>query len=225
VVRLAANGPPSASAGPTGRPEADPAADAEDGGRRSINDRRRPSRIPSTRSGRICCAVSTFAGRTTSGAPMSPASPCEGLPLPRRRDGLGEPPRAGVAVVEHEGCRSLLHAFEEAVARHGRPKIFNTDLGQPVHQPSVHRGPGRRRRSNFHERTGQVDGQRLHRAAMAVDELRVHLVSHLRDRLGSPRRHWTVDRVPQLRPTSLDARGGRTPVEVHEEAGGIRPAP
>ena len=32
-----------------------------------------------------------------------------------------------------------LEAVEEALAKYGRPEIFNTDQGSPVHQRRVHR--------------------------------------------------------------------------------------
>jgi putative transposase len=46
-----------------------------------------------------------------------------------------------------------LAALEEALARFGRPEIFNTDprgaMGQPIHQRRLHRHPGRRRRQDL----------------------------------------------------------------------------
>jgi len=34
-----------------------------------------------------------------------------------------------------------LEALEEALARFGKPEIFNTDQRQPVHEQGLHRGP------------------------------------------------------------------------------------
>lgn len=42
---------------------------------------------------------------------------------------LVQPQGAGLAAVEHDGSRFLFAALEEAIARHGRPDIFNTDQG------------------------------------------------------------------------------------------------
>ena len=51
------------------------------------------------------------------------------LPLPGGGHGLGEPPCAGLAAVEHAG-RGVLHGGSGgSSARHGAPEIFNTDQG------------------------------------------------------------------------------------------------
>jgi len=64
-----------------------------------------------------------------------------GLPLSGRHHGLGDPQGAGLAGVEHDRkaiprrdvskadreVEFCLEALEEALARHGRPEIFNTD--------------------------------------------------------------------------------------------------
>jgi putative transposase len=51
---------------------------------------------------------------------------------------LGDPQGAGLAAVEHDGCWLLrlasaagfcVAALEEALVRHGKPEIFNTDQG------------------------------------------------------------------------------------------------
>ena len=43
--------------------------------------------------------------------------------------GLVQPAGAGLAGVDHDGGRFCLEAVDEALARHGRPEIFNTDQG------------------------------------------------------------------------------------------------
>ena len=48
--------------------------------------------------------------------------------VPGGGDGLVQPLRAGVAVVEHAGGQLLRRGLDEALA-HGRPEIFNTDQG------------------------------------------------------------------------------------------------
>ena len=64
-----------------------------------------------------------------------------------------------------------LEAVEEALARHGKPEIFNTDQGSPVHQRRVHRPAAEQRHCDQHGRPRRVAGQRLCRAAMAIGEV------------------------------------------------------
>jgi transposase InsO family protein len=52
------------------------------------------------------------------------------LSLPGGDHRLGEPGGAGLAAVEHDGRRvSRVNALDEALARFGKPEIFNTDQG------------------------------------------------------------------------------------------------
>jgi putative transposase len=62
-------------------------------------------------------------------------------------------------------------ALEEAFARFGKPEIFNTDQGSQFTSAAHKRARGARRR-NLHGRARPLDGQRLHRAAVAVIEVR-----------------------------------------------------
>lgn len=51
------------------------------------------------------------------------------LSLSRRSDGLGEPPRPELATSVTLTTDFCIGAVEEALARHSRPEIFNTDHG------------------------------------------------------------------------------------------------
>ena len=51
------------------------------------------------------------------------------LPLPGGDHRLGEPGGAGLAAVEYDGLAFCVDALDEALARFGRPEIFNTDQG------------------------------------------------------------------------------------------------
>ena len=51
------------------------------------------------------------------------------LCLPGCRGGLVQPGGSVVAGVDHTGGTFCIAALEEALARHGRPEIFNTDQG------------------------------------------------------------------------------------------------
>ena len=82
------------------------------------------------------------------------------LPLPGGDHGLGEPPRPGLAAVEHAG-RGLLHgragggpgALRHAGDLQHRP-------GQPVHQHGLHRPPAGGRRAHLDGWQRPVHGQR-----------------------------------------------------------------
>ena len=71
--------------------------------------------------------------------------------------------------LEVEFC---LEAVEEALARHGRPEIFNTDTGQSVHQCGVHRPAAAERHRGQHGRPRLLARQCLCRAAVAVGQIR-----------------------------------------------------
>jgi putative transposase len=65
-----------------------------------------------------------------------------------------------------------LEAVEEAMARYGKPTIFNTDPGFAVHQRSLHRPATGQRDCDQHGWSRRVAGQCLCRAAMAIGEVR-----------------------------------------------------
>ena len=88
-----------------------------------------------------------------------------------------------------------ISALEEALARFGKPDIFNSDQGQPVHQRRLHRHARTSRHSNLDGRTRALDGQRLYRAAVAQPEARRHLSEGLRGRPRSARRNRILDRI------------------------------
>jgi len=76
-----------------------------------------------------------------------------------------------------------LAALEEALARFGKPEIFNTDSQwQPIHQRGLHRHAGGGRHPHLDGRAGPLDRQRVHRAAVAQPEIRGHLPQRLRRR-------------------------------------------
>ena len=68
-------------------------------------------------------------------------------------------------------------ALEEALARFGRPDIFNTDQGS---QGSVHRAAAGGRDQGVDGWPRPVDGQCVHRASAAIAEARGHLSQRLR---------------------------------------------
>ncbi len=54
------------------------------------------------------------------------------LSLSRRGDGLGEPQGPELAIVEHHGREFCMAALEDAIARFGRPDIFNLGVGEQL---------------------------------------------------------------------------------------------
>jgi transposase len=105
-------------------------------------------------------------------------------------------------------------ALEEALARHGRPEMLspygrclrpNTDQGSQFTWRCVHGRPAGRRHPHQHGRAWPLDGQCVHRAALAVAEIRMRLPACLRDRLGAARRADPLDRLLQRPPATLGA--------------------
>ena len=84
-----------------------------------------------------------------------------------------------------------VEALEEALARHGRPEIFNTDQGISS-AARLHRGAEERRNRGQHGRQGRLARQRLRRAALADDQVRGGLPQSLRRRSASPRFDWPL---------------------------------
>jgi putative transposase len=100
-----------------------------------------------------------------------------------------------------------LDAVEEALAKHGRPEIFNTDPSaacwprlfqrsddwpagqswQPIHQRRLHRPPSGAGHCHQHGRQGSMAGQRFRRAALALGQVRGGLSPSLRKRPRGPR--------------------------------------
>jgi len=101
------------------------------------------------------------------------------LPLPRRNQGLGEPGGAGVAADQHHG-QLILHLCAGGGVGAVRP---TGDLqhrpGQPIHQRCVHRDADRRRSAHLDGRPRPLDGQRVHRTAVALAQARGHLLEGL----------------------------------------------
>jgi putative transposase len=75
-----------------------------------------------------------------------------------------------------------VEAVEEALARHGKPEIFNTDQGQPVHQHGVHRPADRQCHCHQHGRPGRMARQCVRGAALALRQVRGDIPQGLRYR-------------------------------------------
>ena len=80
-----------------------------------------------------------------------------------------------------------VETLEDALARHGKPEIFNTDQGLAVHGRGLHRRAHRQRHRDQHGRQGRLARQRVRRAIVAQRQIRGGLSARLRQRLGGSR--------------------------------------
>src|SRR5208283_3730084 len=98
-----------------------------------------------------------------------------------------------------------LGALEDALARHGKPEIFNTDQGSQF-TSRLHRGAGGGRDQDLHGWSRALDGQRVHREAVAFAQARGHLSQGLCRWPRGEGRHRGVDGVLQRHAPSSGAR-------------------
>ena len=78
-----------------------------------------------------------------------------------------------------------IEAVEEALARFGAPGDLQHRPRQPVHLAALYRRVAGRGRAHLDGRSRPMDGQRVHRAALAQPEIRVRLLACIRDGLGA----------------------------------------
>jgi putative transposase len=97
-----------------------------------------------------------------------------------------------------------IEALEDALARFGRPDIFNSDQGSQFTSPPF-TGVLQAAGVHFDGRSGALDGQRVYRTALAQPEIRMHLLACVRDRNRLARRADLVDRLLQCPPPTFDA--------------------
>ena len=207
ILRRPADGSASAPRGgadrapPGGSPDA---PDGPSGGLSGAADQRPASRAPG-----VALSAQGLADR--AGEPclvrrhhLHPGA--ARLPLPGGDHGLGEPPRPGLAAVEHAG-RGLLYRRAgggPGGLRHARDLQHRP--GQPVHQLRLHRALAEGRHPHLDGRTRPVHGQHLHRAAVALAQVRGGLSARDRRRLHRPARDRRVDRLLQHPEAALGAR-------------------
>ena len=75
---------------------------------------------------------------------------------------------------------------------------------KPIHLAPVHRRAAGSWGPHLHGRAGALDGQCVHRAALAQPEIRVRLPERLRDRLRIARRAFPVDQLLQCHAAPFD---------------------
>jgi transposase InsO family protein len=87
-------------------------------------------------------------------------------------------------------------ALEEALARFGKPEIFNTDQGSQF-TSTAFTGTLARRNPDFDGRPRPLDGQHFHRTAVALAQIRGGVLEGLCRRVRCQGRHWLLDRILQ----------------------------
>ena len=78
-----------------------------------------------------------------------------------------------------------IEALEEAIGKHGKPEIFNSDQGSQIHLRGVHRRLARERDRHQHGRQGLLARQCFRRAALEIREIRGGISQSLRHGRGS----------------------------------------
>ena len=102
-------------------------------------------------------------------------------------------------------CASALAALEEALLRFGNAADFQYH-GLAIHLGRLHRRTHRSRRRDLHGWPRPLDGQRVHREAVAVVEVRGRLSQGLRRRPGRRARYRRVGRLLQRAASAPSAR-------------------
>ncbi len=77
-----------------------------------------------------------------------------------------------------------VETLEEALAKHGKPEIFNTDQGSQFTCAAFTGRSAQERDQDQHGRQGRLAGQRVRRAAVAHREIRGGLSARLRQRVA-----------------------------------------
>ena len=97
-----------------------------------------------------------------------------------------------------------VETLEDALARHGKPEIFNTDQGSQFTGCGLHRRARQQRHRHQHGRQGRLAGQRVRRAAVAQRQIRGGVSARLRKRRRGPRFDRPISRLLQWPPTALE---------------------
>ena len=109
-----------------------------------------------------------------------------------------------------------IDALQEALEQ-GRPEVFNTDLGEPVHQRGVHPSPAGPWGEDQHGREGAVYRQHLRGAVVAYGEVRRGVSESLRQRHRGTEGSGSLLPVLQ-QPEAPSGLGLPGPAEVFHEA-------
>jgi hypothetical protein len=168
VVWIAADDASSAPSGSRCRPQAGAATDGDDGTDADLPaaaDHGSASRAPDL-------PVSATRSRGRSAEPGLVCgyhlySDAARLPLSGRGDGLGDAAGAELAFVEHHGCGVLRRCVGGSAGAVWPAGHLQQRSGEPVHLATIHGGADRRWCADLDGRPRPVDGQRVHRTAVA----------------------------------------------------------
>ena len=134
----------------------------------------------------------------------------QGLSLSGGRHRLGEPGGIVLAAFEHARRLVLRRGVGGGVGALGQAGNLQHRPGQPIHRRGLHRCVDRRRRSHLDGRSRALNGQCVHRTAVALAEARGRLSQGLCRRPRSQDRHPRLDRLLQRAPPSSGARLSRS---------------
>ena len=123
--------------------------------------------------------------------------------------------------LEAEFC---VEALNEAIHKFGPPEIMNTDQGSPVHILRLDRPAEAGQDQDLHGRQSPLSGQHLHRAPLAVAEVRMRLPARLGNRVTGQGRRRPLDHLLQppaapCRPWRSTARRGLLQRNPNRSAG------
>ena len=136
------------------------------------------------------------------------------LSVPGRGHGLGDTSCAGVAAVEHHRCSVLRRGLERGAGPIRHADDLQYRPGQPVHQLRLYRRPRERRHQDIDGRPRPLQGQHLHRASVALAQVRGGLPARARRSAGRARGSAPFDFYNTERPHS--ALTGQTPAEAYQ---------
>jgi len=97
-----------------------------------------------------------------------------------------------------------IEALEEALARYGRPEIFNTDQGSQFNIDGLHGGPAEERDCDQHGWQGSLARQCVCRAAVAQHQIRGGVSQSLRQRVRGASLHRPISGVLQRPEASFE---------------------
>ena len=97
-----------------------------------------------------------------------------------------------------------VETLEDALARHGKPEIFNTDQGWQFTGAAFTGVLIKNEHCDQHGRQGRLAGQRVRRAAVAQRQIRGGVSAGLRQRQRSPRFDRPLPELLQWPPTTFE---------------------